>query len=85
MNAETGDDEEDKDADVTKRARELDQSKWVLKKVVGESFMTLVYSVIENDAECGSASKRVDATQARPVRGDRGGIRHYDLAADERS
>jgi hypothetical protein len=64
VNAEAGDYEEEKNADVAKRARELDQANRVLKKVVGDYFLALLNGVIKDDAQSGSASQRIDATQA---------------------
>ena len=64
VNAESGDHEEQKDADVAKRARELDQANRVLEEVVRKNFFALFDGVIENHAQSRSASKCVDATQA---------------------
>ena len=50
VNAEAGDDEEQKDADVAKGACELDQANRILKEVRRESVFGLVDGVIENNA-----------------------------------
>src|ERR1041385_532281 len=63
VNAEAGNDEEQKDADITKRADELDQPNRILEEIVWEDFVALIDGVIENDTQCRSASKRVDTTQ----------------------
>jgi hypothetical protein len=63
VNTETGDDEEQKDADVAKRSSELDQSDWILKEIVWEGFLALRDRVIKDDAQRRRTSKRVDATQ----------------------
>jgi hypothetical protein len=41
----------------------LDQADWILEEVVWEEFVALLDSVIKNDAQRRSASKRVDATE----------------------
>ena len=51
MNAESGDHEEEKDADVAERARELDQANRVLKEVVGKNFFALFDGVIKDDTQ----------------------------------
>jgi len=76
VNAETGDHEEEKDTDVTKRTRELDCANWIFKDVIRERFLAFVDCVIEDDAQGSSASKRIDATQAPPVGGIRLGSGH---------
>jgi hypothetical protein len=79
MNTEAGDDEEEKDGDVAKGARDLDQPKGLLQKVGGESFGALIDGVIEDHSQSGGAAERVDATQARPLGGDRWGIGHLEI------
>jgi hypothetical protein len=76
VNAEAGDDEEEKDADVAERTGELDHANGILKDVVWNSLLALVNGVIQNDAESGGTSKRIDATQALRTRESRWGISH---------
>jgi hypothetical protein len=64
VNTEAGDHEEKKNADVPKRACELDQANGILKEVVWKNLLALYNGVINDNAHGGSASKRVDATQA---------------------
>ncbi len=64
VNTEAGDYEEEKNADVAKRACELDQPNRVLKKVVWKNVLALLDGVINDNAQSGSTSKRIDATQA---------------------
>ncbi len=70
VNAESGDDEEQKDADVTKRTRELDQPNRVLEEIVRKNVFALLDGVIENYAQSCNASKRIDAAQASASRGE---------------
>jgi hypothetical protein len=80
VNTETRDYEEEKNADVTKRTRELDQARRILKQIVRKNVWSLYDGVINDDAQSGSAPKRVNATQAFPVRGNRGGIDHSGIS-----
>jgi len=50
VNTKAGDHEEQKDADVTERARELDEANRVMEEVVWKNVFALVDGVIKNDA-----------------------------------
>jgi hypothetical protein len=49
MNAKAGDNEEQEDADVTKRAGELDHAYRMLEEIVWKDLLTLLDGVIEDD------------------------------------
>jgi hypothetical protein len=49
VDAKAGDHEEEEDADVAKRARELDHADRILKEVVWKNFVALRDGVIKDD------------------------------------